>query len=239
MTDDQLGEAVSKLYEAALSEFTAARNSLAAGLKAAGDEAAAKRVRGLRKPKISAWAINQLARRFRTEVQVLVDATEKVAGADDAISMRAAAAERQAALTRLSDLATTVLTQGGHSASAGTLQEIVQTLQASSDPEVGETLLRGQLSEPIAPTGFAFGHLAAVDEEVALEPSRLETQRLAESIARLEKELEKARALAYERRALADRARSRSETAEAEAIEAHETVERLEAELVELRGDKA
>lgn len=237
MTDDGLGQATSELYGVELSQFTATRNVLAARLKMQGDAAGSEQMRVLRKPKISAWAINQLARRYRADVEALIEATEKVAEADDATAMRSAGAERQAALGKLSDLATTVLREGGHSASSGTLQEIVQTLQASSDPAVGAILLRGELSEPVSPTGFAFGDLAAFDEEVHLAPSRLETKRLEESIVRLEKELEKAKALAAERRALADRARSRAETAEAEAIEAQEIVERLVAELVEFRGN--
>jgi hypothetical protein len=50
------------LYALPLEEFTAARNELARSLKAAGDADEAARVKKLKKPPVSAWAVNQLAR---------------------------------------------------------------------------------------------------------------------------------------------------------------------------------
>jgi hypothetical protein len=51
---------VDRLYTLPLEEFTRARNELARELRASGDRDAAERVKALRKPSRSAWAINRL-----------------------------------------------------------------------------------------------------------------------------------------------------------------------------------
>src|SRR5688572_8316831 len=56
---DLHGEA-DKLYQAPLAEFTAARNALAARIKAAHGADAAAHVKALVKPSIAAWVLNQL-----------------------------------------------------------------------------------------------------------------------------------------------------------------------------------
>ena len=54
---------IDQLFALPLDEFTAARNELARRLKQDGDAEAAEGVRGLAKPTVAAWAVNQLARR--------------------------------------------------------------------------------------------------------------------------------------------------------------------------------
>ena len=56
----QFEEDVDALFTLPLSEFTGARNALAARLKKAGHGDEANQVRALAKPSISAWAVNQL-----------------------------------------------------------------------------------------------------------------------------------------------------------------------------------
>src|ERR671939_779673 len=65
-----------RLYGLPLEEFTGARNSLAARLRKEGDAHAAGDVRGLPKPSVSAWLVNQLARREPEGVRRLLDAGE-------------------------------------------------------------------------------------------------------------------------------------------------------------------
>jgi hypothetical protein len=55
-------DAVAGLYQLPVAEFVAARDQLVRQLRAAGDREAARRVAALRRPSISAWAANQLAR---------------------------------------------------------------------------------------------------------------------------------------------------------------------------------
>src|SRR5688572_23945205 len=63
---------VEALYRLPLAEFTAARNALAARAKKAGGDADA--IKGLVKPSISAWAVNQLFWRHRQDFDRLMAA---------------------------------------------------------------------------------------------------------------------------------------------------------------------
>jgi hypothetical protein len=62
------------LYRLPLAEFVAARDQLARRLRTAGDRDAARRVAGLRRPSISAWAANQLAQVAPSAMAELLDA---------------------------------------------------------------------------------------------------------------------------------------------------------------------
>src|SRR5579863_2437301 len=70
MRDD---DAIDTVLAAAPRDFIATRNRVAGELAKAGDKAAAARVRGLRRPSPSVWAINQLARRDPEAVAQLLD----------------------------------------------------------------------------------------------------------------------------------------------------------------------
>ncbi|MDQ3824053.1 MAG: hypothetical protein M3321_12520, partial [Actinomycetota bacterium] len=69
-----LEQELDDLYGRPLAEFTAARNDLAKRLKKAGQADEAARVGALGKPTVSAWAVNQLARRQADRVSELLDA---------------------------------------------------------------------------------------------------------------------------------------------------------------------
>src|SRR5262245_46213257 len=60
MVKEKGKDEVAGLFALPLTEFTAARNALAAQLKKAGTPDEAERVKALSKPSISAWAVNQL-----------------------------------------------------------------------------------------------------------------------------------------------------------------------------------
>ena len=61
------------LFQLPLSEFTAARNALAAKLKKAGRAEESERVKRLLKPPASAWTVNQLYWRHGKELSALMD----------------------------------------------------------------------------------------------------------------------------------------------------------------------
>ena len=63
---------VDKLYQAPLADFTAARNALAARIKAAHGADAAAHVKALVKPSIAAWTLNQLYWRHQPEFMALL-----------------------------------------------------------------------------------------------------------------------------------------------------------------------
>src|SRR6185503_12426637 len=57
---DELESDLDALFQLPLTEFTGARNALAAQLKKSGRGDEAARVKALPKPPVSAWAVNQL-----------------------------------------------------------------------------------------------------------------------------------------------------------------------------------
>ena len=68
---------VDDLFTLPLDEFTAARNALAGRLKKAGKTAEAEQVKGLGKPPVSAWAVNQLYWRHRKPFDALMASAEQ------------------------------------------------------------------------------------------------------------------------------------------------------------------
>ena len=75
MAESKLVEqAAEELYGLPPGEFTRARDARVKELRTEGDREAADAVKGLRKPTVAAWALNQLARRNRRDVDLLLDA---------------------------------------------------------------------------------------------------------------------------------------------------------------------
>ena len=68
-----LDAALAALYQLPLEQFVATRDQLARRLRAAGDRATARQVAGLRRPPVSAWAVNQLAHAARNAVDELLE----------------------------------------------------------------------------------------------------------------------------------------------------------------------
>jgi hypothetical protein len=159
-----LEEALDQLYGADLDAFVAERKRLARELKDAGEREAADAVAKARKPTVAAWALNQLARTHRRDVDLLLDAGHRlrqaqegvVGGADRAAYEQAQNTERDA-LRRLTQHASELL--GGASSQA--LSQISGTLRTAAVSEEGRELLaRGRFTTPLAAEGFdVFGSL--------------------------------------------------------------------------------
>jgi len=66
-----------ELFRLPLSEFTAARNALAAKLKKDGDSEESDRIKALAKPPVSAWVVNQLYWKHRGAFDRLFAAGER------------------------------------------------------------------------------------------------------------------------------------------------------------------
>ena len=74
-------EAIGGLYSVAPEEFVAARDELAKRLRADGESSAAAEVRKLRKPSVSAWALNVAATEKPNLVARLIEAGERLVAA--------------------------------------------------------------------------------------------------------------------------------------------------------------
>jgi hypothetical protein len=157
----EIESGVNEIFSLPLSEFTAARNVLAARLKASGNVEESERVKALPKPPISAWAVNQLYFKRPELFERLLSSGERYRRAQTAqmagqgADVRGPQEERRAALLDLSRLAGEILQSGGHSATPETMRRITATLEALSVYGTSpDAPLPGQLTDDVAPPGF-------------------------------------------------------------------------------------
>jgi hypothetical protein len=231
-----LDEATDRLYGVDLAEFVPERTRLAKELRGEGRREEAEQVAKLRKPTVAAWAVNQLTRQQRRDVDLLLDAGHRLReaqagvlrGNDKAEFERARATERDA-LRRLTHAADELL--GG--TTPATLQQIGDMLRAAAVSEEGrEQLARGQFVAPLEPEGFGvLGGLAPAtpvrrkekkeDTAAAKRAARKAAQEALRAARARQRELERA----------ADAAEQRAAAARAEANEAAQAVAAAEREL--------
>ena len=154
----KLKDEVDELFKLPLAEFTAARNALAAQLKQRGLANDANLVKTLAKPSISAWAVNQLYWHHREEFDRLLAAAQhfrKAQTSGKIANMRGSLETRREALTHLSDLATSVLQDGGHNPAPDTIRRVTTTLEAmSAFASLSDGPTPGRLTQDVDPPGF-------------------------------------------------------------------------------------
>jgi hypothetical protein len=223
-----LDEEIERLYGLPLEEFTAARNELAGDLSKEGRPADVARVRKLKKPPVSVWAVNRLAREDARSMQRLLELVDELRDARSASDIHSLASERRELVAAMTRRAGEIMQGAGHAASGSALQRVTQTLQAGGEDEDRSLMLRGVLSQDLAPAGFdAFGdagdlaHMSSPREDTGAEVEEL--RRIAaeaeEEAARLGEQAERAEAEAVRASEAASEARRR-------AREARETAQR-------------
>jgi hypothetical protein len=152
---------VDGLFQLPLDEFTAARNSLVAQLRKSGRGADADRIKGLAKPSVSAWAVNQLYWKHRKPFDHLLAAGEAFRKAQAAQlagkkgDLREPLDARRDALDALTTLAGTVLRNAGHNPGPDTMRRVMTTLEAlatyGTHPDAPPA---GRLIDDVDPPGF-------------------------------------------------------------------------------------
>ena len=157
-SDDDIGA----LYRGSPEAFVAARDALVKRLRDEGREQEAARVKGLRKPTVPAWAVDQLAGRDPDGLEELLAAgselrraqRQALSGGDPDV-LREATEARRSIVARLTRAAVDALRAAGRSEGPH-VDEIAATLEAASiDPEAGERLRAGTLDRPLsAAAGF-------------------------------------------------------------------------------------
>jgi hypothetical protein len=143
-------------------EFVAARDDLARRLKREGDAAAAARVKELRRPPLSAWAVNRLAREQASALDLLLAAGERLRAAHQAAlagegpaELRTAAKAEREAVAGLVETALELLREAGHPTSDATRDRVAATLHAAAaSPEAAELVRHGRLTADLDPSGF-------------------------------------------------------------------------------------
>lgn len=154
---------IDRLYQVPLAEFTATRNALAKGAGAA-----AAGIRGLTKPPVAAWAVNQLFWRRREVYDELIAAATAMRQVHAAVLAGGAADPRLAgrrhdeAIEAALRAATEILRGDGQPATDATRQAMATTLRALPVAETAP----GRLDRVLQPGGFEM--LAGM----ALAPSR-------------------------------------------------------------------
>jgi hypothetical protein len=153
---------VDRLFGLAPEAFVAARDKLARQHRRDGDQDAAARVKALRRPSLSAWAVNQLARGRRPELERLLDAGERLRGAhraDPAGSavdeLRAAALAEREAVNGLVAAALDLLREAGHRTDDATRDRVASTLHAAAaDPAAADLVRGGRLTRDLDAPDF-------------------------------------------------------------------------------------
>jgi hypothetical protein len=165
------------LFQLPLGEFTAARNALAARLKKSGHADESSRIKGLSKPSVSAWTVNQLFWRHRKAYDRLMQSGAQFREAQAAqlagksADIRRALEARREALSELSRLASDVLKDASHQPSPDTMRRVTTTLEALSTlANVPGAPRGGQLTDDVDPPGFE--SLAALVPSVGEGKSR-------------------------------------------------------------------
>jgi hypothetical protein len=193
-------DAVEAIYRSSLDQFVSERKRLASELKQSGDKGAATRLSALKRPVVSAWAVNQLWWQARPAFEELLAAAAQLRAGD-----RSAALRHREALAQLRANATAVLNRAGHAPNDATLRRITATLLALGarggfDPEPA-----GALAADLDPPGFEALSGGALDrgaDEVAkvdpvgepatpLDPDAMQAARERERAAALELERER------------------------------------------------
>jgi hypothetical protein len=211
-----LEEELDRLYALPLNEFTAARDELAKRLRADGERDLADEVKGLRKPTVAVWLVNQLAREREMDVKRLLKAGEALGKAQaSAKGFAEARSDEQHALERLASAAR----EAGVGPQAA--DRAIQTLRAASLTEEGRDLLkRGRLTEELEPPGF---------EALAGMPATKRPKAKPKPPPRKNPKLKKAQERVRKLKAEAERA-------EREATAAAERLAKAEAELARLEA---
>jgi hypothetical protein len=152
---------IDDLFQLPLTEFTAARNALAAALKAAGRTEDAAAVKAMPKPALSAWTVNQLYWRHRRAFDQLIAAGERLRKAQGSRlagkggELRAPVEAHRDALAEITRRAVALLRDAGHAPTPELTRRITTTLEAlatygsqSSAPPAG------RLTGDVDPPGF-------------------------------------------------------------------------------------
>lgn len=170
-----------ELYGLPLDRFIPERASLVRELRSGGEREQASVVAALRKPSVAAWAVNQLIRTQRREVQDLFAAGDALrdvqagvlGGSADARDLRSAADRERAAVDALVGLARGLLSSGGHELSGATVERVSETLHAAAlDDDARAQVGEGRLVRELRHVGLGAGLGSAGPGGAGTAPSR-------------------------------------------------------------------
>lgn len=152
-----LENALDELYATEPGGFTARRNELVKALRDEGRRQDAEAVKALRKPTLPVWMVNQLARRKRRDVDLLLDAGHRARDAQRSV-VAGKSADLEAALDQERRALRTLIAAAREidpDASASVMERVSRTLRAAAVTDEGRELLaRGRIGEELESSGF-------------------------------------------------------------------------------------
>lgn len=152
-----LAAAVDELYGAPLADFVAVRGRLVARAKQEAPDLVDE-LKGLRKPTVVAWLLNQVAHGEPEVITGLLELGERMRTAQakgDGAALAAARPEREAAIEALVAAAGRCAQSAGTAFGTSAADGVASTAVAAlADPGSGEALASGRLLRPLAYAGF-------------------------------------------------------------------------------------
>lgn len=153
-----LAEAVDALYVLAPGDFTARRDELTKAARADRDRALAAAIAKLRRPTLSAWALNLLVREEPDLVQQLVELGALLREAQsglDGPALKELDRQRRGVVGALARRAGALVGEHGQRLDAELSRQVEQSLGAAlADPEAAAAVTSGQLTRPVDNVGF-------------------------------------------------------------------------------------
>lgn len=167
-----LPEAAEPLFELPPEDFTAERDRIAKELKKQGEEEASGRVKALKRPSVTAYALNLVARRHPDLVEAMLEADERLRTAKSRTDMDEAKADRQKAISAISGKATSLMADQDRPVTAQVKERLTETLLAvATDDGTRERLKTGHLLKEAEAGGFG-GPVTAFDSAPAGDDDR-------------------------------------------------------------------
>jgi hypothetical protein len=172
--DADLARVAGELYGLSPDDFRAARDERAAQVRASGDRDLARAITALRRPVVSAWLVNLLAREDPGQMGELLALGESLRDAQQALDgdrLRELSAERRRLVTAMVGEAKRLAAREGRAVTLQVEREVEATLQAAlADPGAAAEVAAGQLASPLSYAGLGAGEAATGRRQSA--PSR-------------------------------------------------------------------
>lgn len=156
------------LYDVAPEQFIAARDALVKRLRSGGDKSGAARVAKWRRPPLTVWVLNQVARATPEVIEALLGAGGQLRDAmeraldGDASGLRQARDDERAAVGAVVAAAERRLSDGGYATTDVLRQRLAATLRAAIvDESVADRLRQGRLDQDHDVPGFGMDALSA------------------------------------------------------------------------------
>lgn len=229
-------EVAAALYRLPPDAFTAARDEQAARA----DAADAAQIKALRKPVVSAWAVNLLVADGQLAEAVDLAAALREAQDDlDAVELRRLGSQRQQLVASLAKRAAVLAEEAGHPLAASAREAVAQTVNAAvMDERAAAVVLTGRLRKPLDAGALddldtadliagspPCGLPASAERAASADPDELAERRARKAAERAARDAERTAGAAERERAAAEAAERK----------AREQVDQLHARIAEAR----